>query len=365
MARHARQVSIDPLEIQVLHLWNRCVRRCFLCGQDPLTGKDFEYRRQWSRDRLEHLASIFAIDCLTFSIMSNHTHQILRSRPDIAATWDDREVARRWLRITPKRDSRGQPREPNEAEINSLLNDPVQLAEIRVRLSDVSWWMRFFSHYIAVRSNQEDELSGHFWEARFGSEVLESDASILACMIYVDLNPIRAGMSTTPEESDYTGAKERIDDLRISLGTTELGATRLTLHSSELSIHDWERLNSQSNRCSGWLVPIEVDERADPLGPDVEPSPRRASRKGAVAISFARYLELLEWVGQTLRSDKRGSIPAGLAPILSRLGLSGSALLHQLWQFGSPSPRREVNLGTHLSAGISPGSGLASSLALG
>ena len=81
MARKARQSSIDPDQIQIVHVWNRCVRRAFLCGQDPLTGRDFEHRRQWARDRLEHLASVFAIDCITFSIMSNHTHQILRSRP--------------------------------------------------------------------------------------------------------------------------------------------------------------------------------------------------------------------------------------------------------------------------------------------
>ena len=364
MARYARQLSIDPTEIQVLHLWNRCVRRSYLCGRDPLTGKDYEYRRQWSRDRLEHLASIFAIDCLTFAIMSNHTHQILRSRPDIAATWDDREVVTRWLRITPKRDACGQPLEPTEAAINSLLNDPERVAQLRVRLSDVSWWMRYFSHYIAVRANHEDELSGHFWEARFGSEVLETEASILTCMIYVDLNPIRAGMATTPEDSDYTGAKERIDDLRISLGTTDLGATMLTLQSSDLSLHDWERLNSDNNQCSGWLVPIEVDEASDPLGPDAEPGPRRASRKGASAISFARYLELLEWVGQTVRSDKRGSIPAGLTPILSRLGLSATELLSGLWEFGGPSQRSELFPSIASQAEVRPAPTLAPSLPL-
>lgn len=67
-------------------VWGDCDVECYLCGRDPLTGKDFEYRRKWSRDRLEHLASIFAIDCLTYAIMSNQAHQILRSRPDIAAT---------------------------------------------------------------------------------------------------------------------------------------------------------------------------------------------------------------------------------------------------------------------------------------
>ena len=251
MARSARENSIDPTKIQIIHVWNRCVRRAFLCGQDPLTGKNFEHRREWARERLEHLAALFAVDCITFAIMSNHTHQILRSRPDVAALWDDREVATRWLRISPKRDDDGNPKPPSESEINMLVNDTNRLATIRTRLSDVSWWMRYFSHHMAVRSNTEDEVRGHFWEARFSSKVLQSSGSVLACMVYVDLNPIRAQMAMTPEESEFTGAKERIDDLRISLATTELGATSLTLTSSELSIHDWERLG-QSNQQSGW-----------------------------------------------------------------------------------------------------------------
>ena len=50
MARAARQTLIDPLQIQIVHVWNRCVRRAFLCGQDPLTGKDFEHRRFWATE---------------------------------------------------------------------------------------------------------------------------------------------------------------------------------------------------------------------------------------------------------------------------------------------------------------------------
>ena len=344
MARAARQISIDPSEVQIVHVYNRCVRRAFLCGQDPVTGKNFEHRREWARERLEHLASIFGVDCLAFAILSNHTHQILRSRPDIVATWSDREVATRWLRISPKRDDAGQPLAPTESQINMLLNNSERIAEIRVRLSDVSWWMRSFSMHMSVRSNKEDQVRGHFWESRFGSEVLESEASVLTCMIYVDLNPIRAQMAMTPEESDYTRAKERIDDLRISLGTTELGATRIKLTSSELSIHDWERTCGETNRMSGWLSPIEIDEATDPVGPDPEPSGRRASRKGAVAIPLARYLELLDWVGRTVRGDKRGAIPPELAPILSRLGLTAQELLQQVWKFSSTTDNQSVPL---------------------
>ena len=332
MARSARQTSIDPAQIQIVHAWNRCVRRAFLCGQDPLTGKDFEHRRLWARQRLEHLASVFAIDCLTFSIMSNHTHQVLRSRPDIVETWSDREVATRWLRISPRKNKQGTPIEPSEAEIGMVVNNPEVLAKVKVRLSDVSWWMRYFSHHIAVRANKEDEVQGHFWESRFGSELLLNNASVLSCMIYVDLNPVRAKMAATPEESDFTGAKERIDDLRICLGTTDLDQPTLTLSSSQISIHDWERLD---NELCGWLSPIEIDEANDPIGSDPDSSGRRASRKGAAAISLPRYLELLDWVGRTIRGGKRGAIPSGLEPILKRVGLTVGSLLKQLLCFGS------------------------------
>ena len=333
MARTARNTSIDPAQIQVVHVWNRCVRRAFLCGVDDYSGRDYEHRRDWARQRLEHLASLFAIDCITYSIMTNHTHQILRSRPDIAASWDDRTVATRWLQISPDRDAGGKPLEPKESEIQMILSNPAKVAELRLRLSDISWWMRYFSHYLACRSNREDETSGHFWESRFGSEVLEDEASTVACMIYVDLNPVRAAAARTPEESDYTGAKDRIDDLRISLGTTDLGQQSITLLSSTHSIHDWERLD---NPHSGWMCPVEIDELRDPIGPDEDPADRRASRKGAVALSLDRYLQLLDWVGRAIRCDKRGSIPVELDSILSRIGLTDKSLLSALWHFGAP-----------------------------
>ena len=177
MARSARNASIDPAQIQIVHVWNRCVRRAYLCGSDQYSGRNYEHRRDWARKRLEQLASCFAIDCITYSIMSNHTHQILRSRPDIAAQWDDRTVAIRWLRITPDYDAAGNPVEPNEHQIQAIINNRARLAVLRSRLSDISWWMRYFSHYMACRSNREDEVTGHFWESRFGSEVLESAAS--------------------------------------------------------------------------------------------------------------------------------------------------------------------------------------------
>lgn len=80
MPRQARGEVIDPDVVQILHCVQRCVRKAWLCGTDPVTGQCFEHRRGWIRDRLEFLASVFAVDCLTFSVMSSHVHLVLRCR---------------------------------------------------------------------------------------------------------------------------------------------------------------------------------------------------------------------------------------------------------------------------------------------
>ena len=88
------------------------------------------------------------------------------------------------------------------------------MAAIRARLSNPSWFMRALSEPIARLANRQDECTGRFWEGRFKAQAIRDEAGLLACSMYVDLNPIRAAMATKPEEARHTSAYDRIEGMQ-------------------------------------------------------------------------------------------------------------------------------------------------------
>ncbi len=55
------------------HCVSRCVRRAFLCGKDKQSGKDYEHRRAWIKERMQTLACVFAVDlCAYGALVGEH-----------------------------------------------------------------------------------------------------------------------------------------------------------------------------------------------------------------------------------------------------------------------------------------------------
>ncbi len=92
-----QQISLS--DTSSYHCVSRCVRRAFLCGDDPSSGKNFEHRKKWIAQRLAELANIFAIDVYAFAVMSNHMHSVLNINAERCSQWTDEEVIHRWQRL--------------------------------------------------------------------------------------------------------------------------------------------------------------------------------------------------------------------------------------------------------------------------
>ena len=329
-----REIFADD-EIQAFHVINRCVRRTFLCGKDRKTGRDFSHRKQWLRDRLEVLAGIFAVDVLGCAVLSNHLHVVVRTRPDVVKSWSDAEIAVRWWNLFPqRREKDGSPAGPTEPELSHIRNDASGLKEKRRRLSNVSWFMKCLSEPIAKRGNREEEVTGHFWEARFKVQPLLDEMAIAACMAYVDLNPIRAGIALTPETSDFTSVQERIVDRQSAMAQAPSSGLTATLSpgaGEKGRAGDAMDQRVEHGEHAGWLAPVALDPPRKKVR-EKQPT-RRASNKGCLPMTLDQYLKLLDWTGRQLRKDKAGKIPAEFEPILERLDCSAESWLDLVQNF--------------------------------
>ena len=338
----ARREIVAEGEIGLYHCVSRCVRRAFLCGQDKLSGRNYEHRKGWIEERLEELARIFGVDVCGFAIMSNHLHVVVRTRPDRTEEWSDEEVVHRWWQLCPRRrDRSGKACELATEEVRELLVDKQRVALWRRRLASLSWFMRCLCESIARRANREDGVHGRFWEGRFRSQRLADEKAALACSIYVDLNPIRAGIAQTPETSKHTSAYRRIRG-------------RQQRHPALRS-----RKRRRPVATDGWLCPIgaerEVASRQSygARSPHRKPNHRAWAHSGGPAshgdgaatdrvhrgpgfltLDLDDYLALLDWAGRELRVGKRGAIPAQIAPILDRLQLQADGWLACVKNFG-------------------------------
>jgi REP element-mobilizing transposase RayT len=363
MPRPLRSEIYNASEVCIVHVVQRCVRRAYLSGVDFVSGQDYSYRREWIRQRIEKLASVFGVDVLTYAILSNHLHVVLRNRPDVVVAWSDKQVALRWLQIFPGKRIDEQLGDPTTADIDALIKDPERLALVRKRLSDVSWFMRALSEPIARLANKQEQCTGAFWEGRFRAQRIIDEAALLACCMYVDLNPIRAAMTESLENSEFTSAFDRMagrDGKKIESSAASMHsitreeASKLLRNSTPEELREMRKKARKRKgprvQRDAWLSPLTLDSKSH--GPMASKDGLRASDKGFLEMSVEDYLRLLVWTGQQKRGDKKGFIPPDHSPILERFGIDPGMWCDLVWNFkkyfgrsrgaGSPDRMREM-----------------------
>ena len=286
------------------HCIGRCVRRAFLWGKDDFSGRDFSHRKAWVTERLSELTRAFAINICAYAVMSNHYHLVLHVDTARAQAWSDQEVARRWaklfsLPLLVERYLKGELHIAAEIVVAQKV-----IAQWRERLCDLSWFMRALNEPIARRANEEDQCTGRFWEGRFKSQAILDEAGLLACCVYVDLNPVRAGIASTPEYSDFTSIRQRLMQAGVAPKLSKplhKAARSSSKKIAYLATHPSQSIFPKLHRFAN-------DLNADPA-------------KG-LPFAFRDYVELVDWTARIARPDKKHAISDHVPPILQRLGFT-------------------------------------------
>lgn len=263
------------------HVVSRCVRRTFLFG--VVDNKDFSHRRDAIVAKLAELTKLFCIDISAYAIMSNHYHLVVRVQKQRALDLSVAEITARWsalfsLPLLAKRYV------DHEVMTDIEITEAMRQIELRrARLFDLSWFMRCLNEPIARMANLEDGCTGRFWEGRFKSQALLDERAELQAMAYVDLNPIRAQMAETLEDSDFTSIQTRL------------------------------------NPASSLMKPLLLAFAGDS---------HKHNHPEHIPYSFIEYIQLVDWTGRQIKTGKRGVIANLVPPILTRLNINTAAWIN-------------------------------------
>lgn len=277
-----RSQQISLLDTPFYHICSRTVRKAFLCGVDKETGINYEHRRSWIEKRIFQLAQVFAIDICAHAVMHNHLHIVLHVDTEQVKSWSTAEVLKRWHQLFKGTllTQKYQNKQPLDKFQLAMVESSADI--YKKRLIDISWFMRSLNEPIARQANREDNCTGHFWEGRFKSQALLDEGAILSCMAYVDLNPVRAGIAATPEQSNFTSIQLRI-----------------------------------KSAIKGEQPPALMAFTGN----------EHQQKQTGISFSLKDYLTLVDETGRLFRNDKRGAINTKVANILARLHISDESWL--------------------------------------
>ena len=171
MPRTQRMIIDD--QSTIYHVMSRTALDGFPLGD---VEKDFML------DLIRRYAALYLVEILGFCLMGNHFHILVKVIPEYKFT--DEDILKRYV------DFYGDERIFADGLVPSL----------RLKLSNLSEFMREIKVNFARFYNRRHNRRGYFWGDRFKSVIVENGETLINCLAYIDLNPLRAGLVERPEQ---------------------------------------------------------------------------------------------------------------------------------------------------------------------
>jgi putative transposase len=221
------------------------------------------------RKQLWQVADYCGVEILTYAIMSNHFHVLVRVPQKTPVA--DAELIRRYRTLYPKPTKYQATR--FEAIQAQLKTDGPEALSWRKRqlalMGDLSPFMRLVKQRFSIWFNRSHDRYGTLWSERFKSVLVEAKSSVLRTMAaYIDLNAVRAGLVDDPKDFRFCGYGEAVagnGPAQAGLGSVIGGASwrdtqehyRQTLfgtgaavkqNASRLSVDDFKRVIAENGK---------------------------------------------------------------------------------------------------------------------
>ncbi|BBO81281.1 hypothetical protein DSCO28_18470 [Desulfosarcina ovata subsp. sediminis] len=171
MPRLARMIVNG--EQAIYHVMSRTVLDGFVLG---------DIEKEYILKLLKQYSAVYFTEVLGFCIMGNHFHLLVKMIPD--DEYSDDEIIKRYQGYYGKE---------NKPTIG-------QVPQLRVKWSSLSEYVKDIKQTFTRFYNKRHGRRGYFWGDRFKSVIVEEGETLINCLAYIDLNPVRAGIVERPED---------------------------------------------------------------------------------------------------------------------------------------------------------------------
>lgn len=197
-------------EPAIYHLISRTVLDGFVIGD---VEKDYLLKL------IKQLNKIYFTEVFGFCLMGNHFHILVKIIP--GKEYSDKDVKSRYERYY------GKNKQPGDDQIPLL----------RQKWSSISQYIKEIKQTFSRYYNKIHDRRGFFWSDRFKSVIVEKGETLMNCMAYVDLNPIRAGIVKRPEDYKWNSLGYHVQTgNKDGFLSTDFGLKKFTVKSKKKRI---------------------------------------------------------------------------------------------------------------------------------
>ncbi len=162
-------------EPAVYHVMSRTALDGFVLG---------DIEKEYLVELIKKLSRVYFTEVLGFCIMGNHFHLLVRMHQDDKSSDDD--IKERFKLYYGEKNS--------ARELNCT-----NILQLRKKWSDLSEYMKEIKQSFSRFYNRRHNRKGFFWSERFKSVIVDNGETLINCLAYIDLNPVRAGIVEKPE----------------------------------------------------------------------------------------------------------------------------------------------------------------------